>query len=79
MLARPNILHNKTYDNGSGVVVDLENAVDEQLLSLASDSDTVEDFGEVVGDETVTGPLREESEGNDDPHSLKVTLSLEQR
>jgi hypothetical protein len=49
------------------------------LLSLTSDSDTVEDFGEVVRDKTVTGPLREEGEGDDDPHSLEVTSALEKR
>ena len=79
MLARPDILHNKTYDNGSGVVVNLENTVDKQLLSLASDSDTVEDLGKVVGDETVTGPLGEKGEGDDNPHSLEIALGLEQR
>jgi hypothetical protein len=68
-----------TYDNSGGVVIDLQDTVDEKLLSLALDSDTVQNLGEVVRDKTVTGPLREEGDGNNDPHSLKVTPGLEQR
>ena len=79
MSAPTDILRDTTYDDGSTVVVDLEDTVDEQLLSLTSDSDTVENFGEVVRDDTVTRPLREESESDDDPHSLEITLGLEQR
>jgi len=68
-----------TYDNGGSVVVDLKDTVDKELFTLTGDSDTVEDLGEVVRDETVTRPLREEGDGDNDPHSLEITLSLEER
>jgi len=68
-----------TYDNGGRVVVDLKDTVDKELFTLTGDSDTVEDLGEVVRDETVTRPLREEGDGENDPHSLLVSLSSEER
>jgi len=68
-----------TYDNGGRVVVDLKDTVDKELFTLTGDSDTIEDLGEVVRDETVTGPLREEGDSDNNPHSLEITLSLEKR
>jgi hypothetical protein len=67
-----------TYDDSSSIVVDLQDTVDEELFTLTGDSDTVKDFGEVVRDETVTGPLREKGDSDNNPHSLEITLSLEQ-
>ncbi len=37
-----------------GVVEDLKNTVDESLIERVGDTDSVEDFGEVVRDETVS-------------------------
>ena len=62
------LVDDQSTNNGGSVVVDLQDTVDEELLALTGDSDTVEDLGEVVRDETVTGPLREEGKSDDDSH-----------
>lgn len=49
----------ETTDDGDDEVVDLEDTVDQVLGSGVGDADRVQDLGEVVGDETVAGPLRE--------------------
>jgi len=59
-------------------VPDLEDTVDEELDGLVEDTDGLEDTTEVVRHETVTGPLREEGEGDDDAHTLAVSNSGEE-
>jgi len=54
-------------------VPDLEDTVDEELDGGVGDTNGVEDLVEVVGDETVSGPLGEECEGNDDIHAFPVS------
>lgn len=56
----------------------MKTTVDTELSGGVGDTDGVEDLGEVVGDETVTGPLREEGNGDDDPHAASVTGGGEQ-
>ena len=52
---------------------------DEQLDGSIGDTDSLEDGVQVVRDETVTGPLGEEGDGNDDDHTSPVTLALVER
>jgi len=59
-------------------VVDGEDTVDESLIVGAGDSDTVEDLVEVVRDDTVSRPLREYTDTDDDPHAAAITWSAEQ-
>jgi hypothetical protein len=65
--------------DGPGQVPDLEDTVDEQLGGRVRDADGVEDLVEVVRDETVAGPLREEGDGDDEAHALEVTGCGEER
>jgi len=51
----------------------LEDTVDQKLDGGVGDTNTIEHLVEVVRDETVTRPLGEEGEGNDDPHALPVS------
>ena len=48
---------------------------DEQLDSGVGDTDGLEDIIEVVRDKTVSRPLREEGDGDDNPHTLPVSRS----
>ena len=50
----------------------MQNAIDQKLSRRIRDADGIEDFVEVVRHEAVPGPLREERNGDDDPHSLEV-------
>lgn len=59
-------------------VPNLEDAVDEELGSRTGNTDGFEHFVEVVGDEAVSGPLREPSESDDDRQTLTVTGGLDQ-
>src|ERR1700748_3497064 len=59
-------------------IPDLETSIDTELGEWVGDTDGVEYFGEVVRYEAITGPLREEGEGNDDPHAAEVTSSGEE-
>ena len=51
---------------------------DEQLDGRVGDSDGLEHCVEVVRDETVAGPLREERDGDHDPQTSPVPWRLEQ-
>eukprot|EP00753_Platysulcus_tardus_P022222 PLAT9429.2.p2 GENE.PLAT9429.2~~PLAT9429.2.p2 ORF type:complete len:186 (-),score=4.42 PLAT9429.2:655-1212(-) len=53
-------------------VPDLQDPVDEELRRRVRDADRVEDLVEVVRDEPVARPLREESDRDDDTHALPV-------
>lgn len=54
-------------------IPNLKDTVDEELGSRVGDANSVEDLVEVVRDQTVTRPLREEGNSNDNPHALAVT------
>jgi hypothetical protein len=69
--------HHGTEDGG-GVVSELQDSVDEGSGLGLGDTDRDEDRVQVVRDETVTGPLGEEGDGDNDPHPLQVTPTLEQ-
>lgn len=53
-------------------VPNLEDTVDKELHVGVGNTDGIEDTVEVVGNETIAGPLGEESEGDDDPETLQV-------
>lgn len=54
-------------------VPDLKDTVDEELHGRIFDTDGLQNTLEVVRNETVSGPLGEEGERNDDPETLEVT------
>ena len=58
---------------------DLEDTVDEELSARIGDADLVQDFGEVVREETVAGPLGEEGHGDDDAHAFTVSWGRDER
>lgn len=59
-------------------VPDGENTGNEELDGGVGYADGVEDLVQIVGDETVSGPLREPSDGDDDDHALAVALSRDE-
>lgn len=56
----------------------MKNTVDEQLSVGVSDTNIVQDRVKVVRDQTVTRPLGEESNRNNDPHALPVSSICEE-
>ena len=67
-----------SVDEGSGEespcqVPDLKDTVDEELDSGVQDTDSLEDLGEVVRDETISGPLREKGKSDDNSHASPVS------
>lgn len=66
-------------EHGPGEVPDGEDALNEELDSPAGDADCVENLGKVVRDETIARPLREEGQGDNDPHTLTIARSREER
>ena len=56
----------------------MEDAVDKELNRRIGDANGVEYFGEVVGDEAISGPLGEPSESEDNRQTLTVTRGLNQ-
>ena len=54
-------------------VPDLEDTVDEELDRLVGNTDGVEDAVEIVRDQAVSRPLREEGDGDDNPHASAVS------
>lgn len=72
------VAHQGAKDGGT-VVVDVEDTVNQGLGFRVGDSDTDENLGEVVGNQTVTGPLGEEGDGDDDQHSPLVALADKER
>lgn len=53
-------------------IPDLKDSVNKELDGRIRDANRVEDFVEIVGYETVAGPLREKCKGDDDPQALAV-------
>ena len=58
---------------------DLDHAVDKKLSASIGDADLVQDFGEVVREETVAGPLGKEGDGDDDVHAFTIAWGREER
>ena len=65
----------KGTEDGSSVVEDVENTVDQGLGGSSGDSDTFENRVEVVGHQTVARPLREKGDADDDQHTSLVALA----
>jgi hypothetical protein len=49
------------------------------LSGLICDTNAIEYFVEVVGDQAIAGPLRKERKGKDNPHTLPVSNGGEER
>ena len=64
--------------DGDGEVPDLEDTVDEGLVKGGGDADTGKDEVEIVRDEPVAGPLREEPDSDDDAHTAEIGAGVEQ-
>jgi len=54
-----------------------ESTVDFELLLLIGDTDLIENFGEVIGDNSVAGPLREETKCDKNYKTMTITFGLE--
>jgi hypothetical protein len=69
----------ESTEDGSSIVEDVEDTVDQGLGGSGVDSDTVKNRVQVVGYQTVSGPLGEEGNSDDDQHSSLVTLADKER
>jgi len=76
--ATTNLFHHRRSRERPGQVPDLEDTIDEELDGLAFNSNGFEDLAEVVRDDTVSRPLGEEGESDDNTHALEVTGGLEE-
>ena len=72
-LSPPDTLDQERSAQRNRKVPNLQDTVDQKLRGRARDADGVENPVEVVGDETVSGPLREEGNGDDDAQTLAVS------
>ena len=59
--------------NSPRQIPNLEDTIDEELDGCIGDTDSLEHFGEVVRDETITGPLGKPSDGENDRQTLTIT------
>ena len=57
---------------------DTKSAVDLKLLLLICNTNLIEDFGEVVGDDGVAGPLREEAKSDEDQETVTIAFGFEE-
>jgi len=64
--------------DGNDEVPDGNDTVDQSLVAGARDANTVKDLVQVVGNETVSRPLREDTNANNDPQAAKVTRGTEE-
>lgn len=76
--ATTNPLDGHGSGDGNDEVVDGEDTVDERLVVRGRDTNSVKNLVEVVRDETVSGPLGEYTDTDDDPHAAAVTWGAEQ-
>lgn len=68
------LVNPETHEEGDDKVDDGENTIDLELQLRVGDASEGEDIGHVVGDETVSGPLREETERDQDDETVTVAL-----
>ena len=54
-------------------IPDLEDTVNQELYGGVFDADGNKNLAKVVRNQTVTGPLGEEGEGNNNPHSASIS------
>jgi hypothetical protein len=65
-----NFVDTESRDDRGDPIEDLQDTVDQGLIKRGSDTNCIEDLGQVVAYETVSGPLTEECQGHDNSHSL---------
>ena len=68
------LVNPETHEEGDDEVDDGEDTVDLELQLRVGDAGEGEDVGHVVGDETVAGPLGEETQGDEDDQAVTVAL-----
>lgn len=67
-----NLVNQEGCSKGPTQVPDLENTVDEELDGGIGDTNGIKDTIEIVRYKAISGPLREEGEGDNDPQTLQV-------
>lgn len=68
------LVYSKGHTERNEPVVDRQTTVDLELSILAGDTDGVEDNSEVVRNQSVTGPLREQTSSHQQEKTMPVTL-----
>jgi len=71
-------IDHESHGTSDNHVPDLKATVDDKLGVLISDTDLVENEIDVVGNERVTGPLREKTSSQADEHPVSVSLGREE-
>lgn len=77
--ASPEFLDERGGEGRPEEVPDGGDAVDKELDRGGGGADLVQDLIDVVGEETVARPLREDSRRNSNPHALPVYWLREER
>jgi len=72
----PNPLDERGSSDSPCQIPNLENTIDEELDCRIRDTNGLEYFVEIVGDETIPRPLGEPTESHDDYQTLAVTRGL---
>ena len=75
----PDLVNKERSADSPEEIPNLEDTVDEELGEGVFDTDGFENLVEVVRNQPVSGPLREEGETDDDPHTTTVSRSSEER
>lgn len=65
-------------DKCDNKIPNLKNAVNKQLSTRAADTELIENFVLIVTDKTISGPLGEKSEGDNDSDSTEVAGGLKE-
>ena len=71
-------LNDKRRSDSNEPSPNTETSVDFKLSFLICNADLSEDFGQIVGDDGIAGPLREETEGDEDDETVAISLGLEE-
>jgi hypothetical protein len=72
------LVDNKRCRDGNDPTPNSETAVDNKLFLLRRNSDLVEDLEEIIRDDSVSRPLGEEAEANENQETMSVTLGLDE-
>ena len=76
--AATDLVNEEALTDGDDGVTDLEDTVDDELSVGVGNTDLVEDDVDVVGNETVTRPLGEETSGQENDQTVTVTLGADE-
>jgi len=75
--ATSEFINEEAHSQGSDEVDDVQNTIDLQLELLVGDTGLSKDVAHIIGDESVSRPLGEETKGDQDQEAASVSNGLE--